>query len=78
MTICPAVFGTARRRDTLAVTARVQIAHMKTEFELDCPWCSGSMTIDADTSSDTAACATCSIVVDMAPEPITEHVALAA
>ena len=51
---------------------------MKTEFELDCPWCSGSMTIDADTSSDTAACATCSIVVDMAPEPITEHVALAA
>jgi len=51
---------------------------MKTEFELDCPWCPGSLTIAADTSSDEAACVTCSIVVDMAPEPIAEHVALAA
>ena len=67
-----------RRRDTLAVTRLVQIVLMKTEFELDCPWCSGSMTIAADTSSDTAACATCSIVVEMAPDPVADVVALAA
>ena len=51
---------------------------MKTEFELDCPWCSGSMTFAADMSNDTAGCATCSIVVEMAPDPIADPVALAA
>jgi hypothetical protein len=53
---------------------------MKTELELDCPWCSGPMTVASDTPGvgDTVACATCSIVVDMAPDPIADRVALAA
>jgi len=51
---------------------------MKTEFEPDCPWCSGPMTIAADTSSDTVACATCSIVVELAADPAAREIALAA
>ena len=51
---------------------------MNTEFEPDCPWCSGPMTVVADPSSDTLACPTCSIVVELAPDPVAREIARAA
>jgi hypothetical protein len=51
---------------------------MKTEFEPDCPWCSGPMTVAADTSSDAVSCPTCSIVVELAADPAVREIALAA
>ena len=54
---------------------------MKTELEFDCPWCAGQMVSTDDSTgnaADTLACATCSIVVELAPDPATAPVALAA
>lgn len=53
---------------------------MKTETDFECPWCTGAMTIATETSTagDTLACATCSIVVELAADPAGTQVALAA
>ncbi|MFL5642980.1 MAG: hypothetical protein ACJ77V_04535 [Chloroflexota bacterium] len=48
-------------------------------FDIDCPWCSGPM--EAATEShvgDALACPACSIVVDLAADPVAVPVALAA
>jgi len=53
---------------------------MKTAHDFECPWCTGAMTLATETSTagDTLACETCSIVVEMAPDPVADRVALAA
>lgn len=53
---------------------------MNTDIDIDCPWCSGAMTFAAEAreAGDSLACATCSIVVELAPDPVTEPVARAA
>jgi transcription elongation factor Elf1 len=53
---------------------------MNTDTDFECPWCTGAMTLAAETATagDTLACATCSIVVELAPAPVAERVALAA
>jgi transcription elongation factor Elf1 len=50
---------------------------MKTDTEFDCPWCDGPMA-STDDDIHSAACATCSIVVEFAPDPLVTDVALAA
>ena len=69
------------RRDTLAVTDRGHGLHMKTDTELDCPWCADTMvSIDAIDrgAGDSFACPTCSIVDELAPDPVSVPIALAA
>ena len=53
---------------------------MKTDTDFECPWCTGAMTLATETATagDTLACATCSIVVELAPAPVADLVALAA
>ena len=54
---------------------------MKTEHEFDCPWCSGHMValdVALGDAGEALACSTCSIVVELAPDPVTAPVALAA
>ena len=49
------------------------------DFDIDCPWCAGPMTAAAEShAGDALACATCSIVVELAPDPIDTRIALAA
>jgi hypothetical protein len=49
------------------------------DFDIDCPWCAGPMTAATDShGGDALGCATCSIVVELAPDPIDAGVALAA
>ena len=42
-----------------------------------CPWCAGSATIEVADGGDVE-CTTCAIRVEIAPDPLTEPVALAA
>jgi transcription elongation factor Elf1 len=54
---------------------------MKTEIAFDCPWCAGQMVstdLTTGNAADALACATCSIVVELAPDPAIAPVALAA
>jgi len=54
---------------------------MKTDTEFDCPWCAGAMaSTDAtiEGARDALACPTCSIVVELAPDPVTVPIARAA
>ena len=53
---------------------------MNTTHDFECPWCSGAMTLTTETSTagETLVCVTCSIVVELAPAPVTDTVALAA
>jgi hypothetical protein len=53
---------------------------MKTTPDVECPWCSGTMTLATEITAagDTLACETCSIVVELAPDPVTAPIALAA
>ena len=44
--------------------------------ELECPWCAGSLAMDGECVEFD--CATCAIVVEFAPDPIVEFVAVAA
>ncbi len=54
---------------------------MKTELEFDCPWCTGRL-VSADSATgpvgEALACPTCSIVVELAPDPVSMPVARAA
>jgi len=52
--------------------------HLELDFDIDCPWCSGPMTAASDGAGDSLACPTCSIVVELAADPSTASVALAA
>ncbi len=54
---------------------------MKTDTEFDCPWCAGTMASSDDTiegAGDLFACPACSIVVELAPDPVTVPIARAA
>ena len=54
---------------------------MKTELEFDCPWCTGQLVSVEGTTGpvgDALACPTCSIVVELASDPVSLPVALAA
>ena len=44
--------------------------------ELECPWCAGSLAMDAERLQ--LDCATCAIVLEFAPDAIVELVAVAA
>ena len=49
------------------------------DIDIDCPWCSGPMTTATESyAGDALACATCSIVVELAADPAGTQVALAA
>ena len=54
---------------------------MKTDTEFECPWCADTM-ISADAphiaAGDAFACPTCSIVVELAPDPEMTRIARAA
>ena len=50
-------------------------------FDIDCPWCAGEATIEAGptgTGAATFVCPSCSIGVELAPDPITVVAARAA
>jgi hypothetical protein len=53
---------------------------MNTTHDFECPWCTGAMTLATETAAegDTLACVACSIVVELAPDPVADRVALAA
>ncbi len=53
---------------------------MKTTADLECPWCTGAMTLATETATagDAFACETCSIIVELAPDPMADRLALAA
>jgi len=44
---------------------------------VECPWCAGPATVEV-ADRDTIECRTCAITVEIAPDPTTEPVALAA
>jgi hypothetical protein len=49
------------------------------DFDIDCPWCSGPMATTSESNPVAAlTCPTCSIVIELAPDPVTVPVALAA
>ena len=53
--------------------------HTDSDFDIDCPWCSGPLTTTTDGhAGDAFACATCSIVVELASDPVAVTIALAA
>jgi hypothetical protein len=45
---------------------------------IDCPWCDGPATIQAEPADDAFTCEACSIRVDLAAMPAEDVVALAA
>jgi hypothetical protein len=46
-------------------------------ISIECPWCTASATVDI-VESARFHCAACAIEVEIAPDPVTEPVALAA
>jgi len=44
-------------------------------MNVECPWCAGSATV---VEGDGFSCPDCAIAVDLAPDPITEPIAVAA
>jgi hypothetical protein len=48
------------------------------DFDIDCPWCSGPMETATESHPAALSCPTCSIVVELAPDPVARPVALAA
>ena len=50
-------------------------------MEIDCPWCAAEATIEtraAPTGAATFVCADCMVRVEMAPDPTSTRIALAA
>ena len=46
-------------------------------FSIECPWCTGSATVDMAEGAGFQ-CADCAVKVDIAPDPVPEPVARAA
>ena len=81
MTICQAASDTPTGRDRLAVTGPAHPPHMDTSFDIECPWCAGhlvALDLAMGDAGEALACSACSIVVELAPDPVTAPIALAA